>query len=66
MGVIEPVVFHLSGSAASPLSNFVGKLRAVGFDLDGTLFDHLSAAQMGLDWFLSSLGTESTEELRPA
>ena len=44
----------------------MGKLLAVGFDLDATLFDHRSSARIGLDWFLSGLGTESTEDLRTA
>ena len=34
---------------------------AVGFDLDGTLFDHAGSAHIGLDGFLGSLGTELTE-----
>ena len=62
----QPFRVRLPGSASSPYSDFVGNLRAVGFDLDGTLFDHRSSARMGLDWFLSGLGTESTEELRTA
>jgi putative hydrolase of the HAD superfamily len=34
--------------------------RAVGFDLDGTLFDHAGAAREGLDAFLTGLGAENS------
>ena len=42
----------------------MGKLLAVGFDLDGTLFDHRGAAQAGLDGFLRSLGVDPCQETR--
>lgn len=39
-------------------------LRAVGFDLDGTLFDHQGSAEAGLDAFLVSLGVEPFPQAR--
>lgn len=42
------------------------KFRAVGFDLDGTLFDHVGCALAGLDDFLLSLGVEPSDSLRAA
>lgn len=38
--------------------------RAVGFDLDGTLFDHLNSATDGVNAFFRSLGVEPTEAVR--
>lgn len=37
--------------------------RAVGFDLDGTLFDHRGSAWRALDVFITDLGGACTEEL---
>jgi len=42
----------------------VVEIRAVGFDLDGTLFDHRGSAIVGVDRFLESLGVEPTEHAR--
>lgn len=39
----------------------VGTLRAVGFDLDGTLFDHRGSGRAGAAAFLGGLGLEVTE-----
>ena len=39
----------------------VGTLRAVGFDLDGTLFDHRGSARAGASAFLGGLGLDVTE-----
>ncbi|ROS73919.1 putative hydrolase of the HAD superfamily [Curtobacterium sp. PhB130] len=36
-------------------------VSAVGFDLDGTLFDHLGSARDGVESFFRSLGVEPTE-----
>jgi putative hydrolase of the HAD superfamily len=36
----------------------------VGFDLDGTLFDHRGSAIVGVDRFLESLGVEPSERAR--
>ncbi|WP_432548285.1 HAD family hydrolase [Kineococcus sp. SYSU DK004] len=41
-------------------------LRAVVFDLDGTLFDHPSAARAGLRAWVAALGRTSTAELEAA
>lgn len=38
----------------------VSRVRAVGFDLDGTLFDHRRSAQDAVDVFLTTLGVESS------
>lgn len=40
------------------------RVTAVGFDLDGTLFDHRGSALAGVDDFLSSLGVETTVSAR--
>ncbi|MFC7621543.1 HAD family hydrolase [Microlunatus sp. GCM10028923] len=40
------------------------EIRAVGFDLDGTLFDHLNSATAGVNAFLRSLGVEPTDAIR--
>ncbi|MFT3942742.1 MAG: hypothetical protein QM705_02800 [Ancrocorticia sp.] len=37
------------------------KIRAIGFDLDGTLFDHQGSASAGVTVFLKSLGLEPSE-----
>lgn len=42
----------------------VSRLRAVGFDLDGTLFDHRRSAQEAVDAFLGTLGVESSPAAR--
>jgi putative hydrolase of the HAD superfamily len=42
----------------------VTEIRAVGFDLDGTLFDHRGSAIVGVDSFLESLGIEPSEYAR--
>ncbi len=34
------------------------KIRAIGFDLDGTLFDHQGSANTGVTVFLKSLGLQ--------
>lgn len=39
----------------------MGELRAVCFDLDGTLFDHRGSARAGATHFLKSLGLAATE-----
>lgn len=39
-------------------------IRAVGFDLDGTLFDHHGAASTAVDVFLSSLGARPSTAAR--
>jgi putative hydrolase of the HAD superfamily len=40
------------------------EVRAVGFDLDGTLFDHRGSATRGVDNFLAVLGVAPTEAAR--
>ncbi|WP_191621870.1 HAD family hydrolase [Microbacterium caowuchunii] len=40
------------------------EIRAVGFDLDGTLFDHRGAASTAVDAFLSSLGAHPSAAAR--
>jgi len=42
-------------------SERVGALRAVCFDLDGTLFDHAGSARAGATGFLESLGLAASE-----
>ena len=42
----------------------MGVVRGVGFDLDGTLFDHHGSASAGVDEFLESLGIEPCPEAR--
>lgn len=44
----------------------MGSIRGVGFDLDGTLFDHRGSAHTAVDKFLKLLGVAPTEELRDA
>lgn len=44
----------------------MGEIRAVGFDLDGTLFDHRGSATIGLDALLTSIGSEPSQEGRRA
>lgn len=39
-------------------------IRAVGLDLDGTLFDHRGSASQAVDAFLRGLGVEPTDEAR--
>ncbi len=39
-------------------------MRAVGFDLDGTLFDHRGSAVVGVDAFLRMVGVDPSEEAR--
>lgn len=39
----------------------LGTVRAVGFDLDGTLFDHRGSATDGVRLFLDRLGVDPTE-----
>lgn len=39
------------------------EFRAVLFDLDNTLFDHLTSARGGLDTFIRSFGVELTSDL---
>ncbi|WP_204318904.1 HAD family hydrolase [Microbacterium sp. B35-04] len=39
-------------------------VRGVGFDLDGTLFDHHGSASRGLDEFVVSLGVKPTPQAR--
>lgn len=39
----------------------LGTVRAVGFDLDGTLFDHRGSATDGVRLFLDGLGVDPTE-----
>lgn len=46
---------------ASPYAGDMAQLLAVGFDLDGTLFDHHGAASTGAGQFLESLGIEASE-----
>lgn len=41
-------------------------VRAVGFDLDGTLFDHLGSACAGVDRFVGALGVPPSAEVRDA
>lgn len=45
--------------ADSPYRGLVTRIRAVGFDLDGTLFDHHGSAVDAVDAFLGRLGVES-------
>ncbi|MBF4636017.1 HAD family hydrolase [Agreia pratensis] len=40
------------------------EIRAVGFDLDGTLFDHRGSAIVGVDRFLESLGIGPSQDAR--
>lgn len=42
----------------------MGKLRAVGFDLDGTLFDHRGSAHAAVDAFLRGLGVSPSSDAR--
>lgn len=42
----------------------VSSLRAVGFDLDGTLFDHRGSATAAADGFLSEFGVAPTDHTR--
>ena len=42
----------------------MGVIRAVGFDLDGTLFDHRGSASIAVDTFYRSLGVEPSEKAR--
>lgn len=42
----------------------VSNLRAVGFDLDGTLFDHCGSATAAVDGFLAAFGVAPTERTR--
>lgn len=42
----------------------MGTLRAVGFDLDGTLFDHKGSAEAGVEAFFLSLGVTPSPEAR--
>jgi putative hydrolase of the HAD superfamily len=42
----------------------VTEIRAVGFDLDGTLFDHLGSAADGVDAFFRFLGVEPSKAAR--
>lgn len=44
----------------------MGMIRGVGFDLDGTLFDHKASAQVGVDDFFVSLGLTPSQESRAA
>ena len=39
----------------------MGTPRAIGFDLDGTLFDHHGSARAGVTRFLQGFGVEATE-----
>ncbi len=39
-------------------------IRGVGFDLDGTLFDHRGSARIGIDGFFRSLGIAPSDEAR--
>ncbi len=41
-------------------------LRAVGFDLDGTLFDHRTSARAGFDRFYQELGIAVSDSARSA
>lgn len=41
-------------------------VRAVAFDLDGTLFDHAGASARAVDDFLHGIGVEGTDALRAA
>ncbi len=38
------------------------RIRAIGFDLDGTLFDHQGSANTGVTVFLKTLGLEPSDE----
>ena len=42
----------------------VSKLRAVGFDLDGTLFDHRGSATVAVDAFVRTLGADPSTLLQ--
>ncbi|MFK0072818.1 HAD family hydrolase [Arthrobacter woluwensis] len=42
----------------------MSKLRAVGFDLDGTLFDHRGSATAAADGFLAEFGVVPTVHIR--
>lgn len=42
----------------------VTEIRAIGFDLDGTLFDHLGSATDGVNVFLRYLGVEPSDAAR--
>ena len=42
----------------------VSLVRAVGFDLDGTLFDHRRSAQDAVEVFLGTLGVQSSSNAR--
>ena len=44
----------------------VGAVRAVVFDLDGTLLDHATSARQGLEAWLATLGVPLTEHLASA
>ncbi|MFK4789513.1 HAD family hydrolase [Microbacterium sp. ZW T5_56] len=41
----------------------MSRVRVVGFDLDGTLFDHRGSATTGVREFLRGLGVEPTDEI---
>lgn len=42
----------------------VSGIQAVGFDLDGTLFDHRGAASSAVDLFVSTLGVPPSADIR--
>lgn len=42
----------------------MAEVRAVGFDLDGTLFDHRGSATRGVDEFLAGLSVAPSEDAR--
>lgn len=42
----------------------MASVRAVGFDLDGTLFDHAGAASTAVDAFVAELGVQPTTATR--
>lgn len=44
----------------------MARIRAVGFDLDGTLFDHRGSARAGVDAFVASLGVAPSDAVRGA
>lgn len=52
---------RLSPRRSGTESSGVGRLRAVGFDLDGTLFDHRTSARLGAERFLRGLGLVVTD-----
>jgi len=61
-GLASGPAFGICGPAGSVRD--MTEVRAVGFDLDGTLFDHRGSATRGVDEFLAGLGVAACEGAR--